>query len=170
MKERIELVHADITTLKADAWVTAANQQLMGGGGVDGAIHRLAGPELTKACSLLKGCPIGEAKITQGFQAPVKYIIHAVGPIWFGGSGNEALLLAGAYRHALELAKIHQIETIVFPNISTGIYKFPKILASRIALKTIVGLLAEEEWPKKVILACYDKENYSLYKDLLYTE
>jgi len=168
MKERLELVQADIITIKADAWVTAANQQLMGGGGIDGVIHRIAGPELAHTCKLLRGCPTGEAKITQGFNAPVQYIIHAVGPVWFGGSGNEALLLASAYRHAMQLAKAHNIDTIVFPNISTGVYGFPKILASRIAVKTIVGILAEEEFPKKVILACYDAENYRLYRELLF--
>lgn len=167
MKERIALLKADITSVQADAWVTAANTQLMGGAGVDGAIHRIAGPELLHTCRLLRGCPTGMAKITKGFQAPVQYIIHAVGPFWFGGSGNEANLLASAYREALTLCGEHQIGTVVFPNISTGVYKFPKVLASRIAIKTVIGYMAEHTLPQKVIFACFDNENYRLYAELL---
>jgi O-acetyl-ADP-ribose deacetylase (regulator of RNase III) len=167
MKDRIELLKADITKVQADAWVTAANAQLMGGGGVDGAIHRIAGPELLHTCRLLRGCPTGQAKITKGFQAPVQYIIHAVGPVWFGGSGNEANLLASAYREALALCLEHKIGTVVFPNLSTGVYKFPKVLASRIAIKTVISFLADHAWPQKIIFACYDDENYDLYAELL---
>jgi len=167
MKERIILCREDITQMQVDAIVNAANSKLAGGGGVDGAIHRAAGPELLNACRLLNGCPTGSAKITEGFNLPAKYVIHAVGPVWHGGQYNEAKLLAGCYRSSLKLAKEHQCKTLAFSNISTGIYGFPKREAANIAIQTVREFLLDNYLPQQVSFVCFDKENFSIYHQLL---
>jgi O-acetyl-ADP-ribose deacetylase (regulator of RNase III) len=167
MKERIVLSREDITRMRVDAIVNAANSKLAGGGGVDGAIHRAAGPELLAACRLLNGCPTGSAKITKGFKLPAKYVIHAVGPVWRGGNNNEAGLLAGCYRKSLELAKENQCKTIAFSNISTGIYGFPKREAAEIAIGTVREFLKENSLPEQVSFVCFDEENFRIYGELV---
>jgi O-acetyl-ADP-ribose deacetylase (regulator of RNase III) len=165
--EQIEVIKGDITTLKVDAIVNAANTSLLGGGGVDGAIHRAAGPELLAECRTLGGCPTGEAKITKGYKLPASYVIHAVGPIWMGGNDNEEVLLASCYNQSLKLASEYSCETIAFPNISTGVYGFPKEKAAEIALKTVKDYLLQNEIPKKVIFVTFDDTNFNLYKEAL---
>jgi O-acetyl-ADP-ribose deacetylase (regulator of RNase III) len=164
---RIELIHGDITTLKVDAIVNAANNSLLGGGGVDGAIHRAAGPGLLEVCQLLGGCPTGEAKITKGFKLQAKYIIHTVGPVWHTGNNNEEELLASCYRECLKLATSHSCKSIAFPNISTGIYHFPKKSAAIIAIREVKSFLENNSLPEKVTFVCFDQENYEIYLDLL---
>lgn len=149
-----------------DAIVNAANQSLLGGGGVDGAIHRAAGPELLEACRLLKGCETGQAKITPGFQLPARHVIHTVGPVWKGGKQNEAELLQSCYRNSLELALQGGIRSIAFPNISTGVYHFPKDLAAEIAIQTVVLLLEQKGPDMEVFFVVFDQENLKLYKPL----
>jgi len=161
------LSREDITQMRVDAIVNAANSKLAGGGGVDGAIHRAAGPELLTACRLLKGCPTGSAKITAGFNLPAKFVIHAVGPVWRGGQSDEAKLLAGCYRTSLELAKENQCKTIAFSNISTGVYGFPKCHAAEIAIATVREFLNENALPEQVSFVCFDEGNYMIYKELL---
>ncbi|MES2775251.1 MAG: O-acetyl-ADP-ribose deacetylase [Bacteroidota bacterium] len=167
---KIELINADITTLEVDAIVNAANSSLLGGGGVDGAIHRKGGPAILDACIAIRnkqgGCKTGEAVITGAGNLPAKYVIHTVGPVWNGGKKDEALLLANCYHHSLALALEHGIKTIAFPNISTGIYHFPKEKAASIALKTVSGF-AEKEQFDRIIFVCFDEENFQLYKELL---
>ena len=153
---RIAIVEADITTLEVDAIVNAANTSLLGGGGVDGAIHRKAGKELVAECRMLGGCHTGDAKLTKGYKLPAKYVIHAVGPRWNGGGNGERAKLASCYRKSLELARTHGIETIAFPGISTGIYHYPQREAADTAVATIVDELAKHELPRKVILCTYD--------------
>ncbi len=166
---RIELIKADITKLQVDAIVNAANNSLLGGGGVDGAIHRAAGPNLKEYNKkYLKWCDTGDAKISPGFNLPAKYVIHTVGPVWRGGKNNEDELLASAYRRSLEVAVEHgDIKTIAFPNISTGVYGFPKDRAANIAIKTVKEFLAEHPEIEKVIFVAYDDTNYQLYKEKL---
>jgi len=163
----ITLYRGDITRLKVDAIVNAANSSLLGGGGVDGAIHRAAGPELKAYCAKLGGCPTGEARITPGFRLPARYVIHAVGPIWRGGNQNEDELLRSAYRSALQLALEHQLHTVAFPNISTGVYGFPKERAAQIAIPTVLAFLQEHEYPKHIIFCIFDPENFAIYQNYL---
>jgi O-acetyl-ADP-ribose deacetylase (regulator of RNase III) len=152
---RITVQQADITALAVDAIVNAANQSLLGGGGVDGAIHRAAGPELLQACRTLGGCPTGEARITKGYRLPARYVIHAVGPRYRDGQHGEAALLASCYRNSLALAAAHQVRTIAFPAISCGIYGYPIPEAARIAVDTVSAVLAGERTMKQVIFACF---------------
>lgn len=161
----IELERADITRLHVDAIVNAANTSLLGGGGVDGAIHKAAGPQLLEACRLLNGCKTGEAKITSGYKLPASYIIHTVGPVWHGGSNNETELLYNAYSNSLQLATENGIKSIAFPNISTGVYHFPKQLAAEIAVKAIGD--HNSTLPQHCIFVCFDEENYNIYQQLL---
>ena len=151
---RIVVQQADITTLAVDAIVNAANQSLLGGGGVDGAIHRAAGPELLAECLTLGGCPTGEARITKGYRLPARYVIHAVGPRYRDGRHGEAALLAGCYRNSLDLAVAHCVKTIAFPAISCGIYGYPILEAVHIAVDTVKTFLASDEKLEQVIFAC----------------
>lgn len=163
----IQLIQGDITKLVVDAIVNAANTSLLGGGGVDGAIHRAAGPDLFNECHLLNGCPTGEAKLTKGYNLPAKYIIHTVGPVWRGGNNNENNLLASCYRKSLELAEIKNIKSIAFPNISTGVYGFPKDKAALIAITEVKQFTKSSKSIEKVVFACFDKENYEIYRLML---
>ncbi len=161
--ERMGIIQGDITKLQVDAIVNAANSSLLGGGGVDGAIHRAAGAELLAACRQLDGCNTGEAKITQGFRLPAKYIIHTVGPIWQGGNANEPELLASCYRQSLTLAKLHQIQTIAFPAISCGAYGYPVENAARVALETVSVFLAQAQTILGVSFVCFGDRDYDAY-------
>ncbi|MCX7985390.1 MAG: O-acetyl-ADP-ribose deacetylase [Bacteroidales bacterium] len=165
---KLTLIQGDITKLEVDAIVNAANSSLMGGGGVDGAIHAAAGPELLAECLTLGGCPTGDAKVTKGYRLPARYIIHTVGPIWRGGQNHEEQLLKSCYENALKRAEELQIETIAFPNISTGVYAFPKQKAAEIAL-TVLGKYAQKHHTtlKEIFLVCFDDENYQIYKKMM---
>ncbi len=163
MLERIEIIQGDITKLKVDAIVNAANSSLLGGGGVDGAIHRAAGPELLEECKTLNGCATGEAKITKGYNLPAEYIIHTVGPVWNGGRNKEDDLLTLCYRNSLKLAKENGIKTIAFPSISTGAYRFPLIRATRIAIKTTMEFLEKYEEIENVTFVCFSEGDYETY-------
>lgn len=162
----IKVIKGDITKVKADAIVNAANTTLLGGGGVDGAIHRAGGPEILAECRRIGGCPTGEAVITTAGKLPAKYVIHAVGPVWRGGQNNEDQLLASAYLNSLKIAEKHNVKTIAFPNISTGVYRFPKERAAKIALETVINFLKNSRVVKEVIFVCYDDENYEIYKKM----
>lgn len=159
---KIELIKADITQLKVDAIVNAANNSLMGGGGVDGAIHKAAGRELTEECRGLKGCATGQSKITKGYKLPARFVIHTVGPVWNNGTQNEEALLESCYKTALQLAKEHQLKTIAFPSISTGAYRFPFDKATQIAYCTIFGFLDQNEDIHKVYLVYYSETDFKL--------
>jgi O-acetyl-ADP-ribose deacetylase len=161
--DRIEVLEIDITKLAVDAIVNAANESLLGGGGVDGAIHRGAGPKLLEECRTLGGCPTGEAKITKGYNLPAKFVIHAVGPVWHGGSRNEPELLANCYRNSLALATKRSIKTIAFPAISCGIYGYPIDQAVEIAIRETAAHLEGNSFPEKVIFACFGREIYDAY-------
>jgi O-acetyl-ADP-ribose deacetylase (regulator of RNase III) len=163
----IQIFKGDITQLATEAIVNAANNSLLGGGGVDGAIHRAAGPRLLEACKQLNGCATGQAKLTPAFGLKCNYIIHTVGPIWQGGKNQEAKLLASCYKNSLQLAINHQIKHIAFPNISTGVYGFPKELAAEIALGTTLNFLEGNTAELQVLFVCFDEENYFIYKSKL---
>ncbi len=166
LRERIEIIQGDITKLKVDAIVNAANRSLLGGGGVDGAIHRAAGPELLAETITLGGCPTGEARITKGHRLPARYVIHTVGPVWRGGRHNEDALLASCYRNSLKLAVERDIRTIAFPAISTGAYRFPLERATRIALEEVKRFLEQNDAIEKVLFVCYTPRCYNTYQRL----
>jgi O-acetyl-ADP-ribose deacetylase (regulator of RNase III) len=171
MEAKITLVNGDITSQKTDAIVNAANSSLLGGGGVDGAIHRAGGPQILEECLQIRskqgGCNTGEAVITSGGRMYAKYVIHTVGPVWKGGTHNEESLLANAYLNSLKLAADKGIKTIAFPNISTGIYGFPKERAAEIAVETTRNFITNQVQVEEVIFVCYDDENYSIYSNIL---
>jgi len=171
MDKRIKLIKGDITKQAVDAVVNAANSSLMGGGGVDGAIHRAGGKQILDDCIDIINrqgrCKVGEAVITTGGKLPARYVIHTVGPVWNGGHKNEPQLLANCYRNSLELAVKNGVETIAFPNISTGIYHYPKPEAAEIALNTVVAFLESNDKIKEVVFVCFDDENYALYEKAL---
>jgi O-acetyl-ADP-ribose deacetylase (regulator of RNase III) len=165
--ERIGLVLGDITRQKVDAIVNAANTTLLGGGGVDGAIHLAAGPKLLEECRKLGGCPTGEARITAGYNLPARWVIHTVGPVWHGGKHGEDDLLASCYRNSLALAVRHGIKTIAFPCISTGAYRFPFERATRIAVSEVGEFLEREKSIEKIIFVCFLKGDYSGYQNVV---
>ena len=161
--DRITVFYGDITQQKVDAIVNAANQSLLGGGGVDGAIHRAAGPKLLEECRQLGGCDTGEAKITGGYNLPARWVIHTVGPVWGGGGIGEAELLAGCYRSCLALAEEHSIRTLAFPAISTGIYRFPVELATRLAVSEVAKFLAQHQYIDQVTFVCFNQPVHKAY-------
>lgn len=167
----IEIIQGDITKIPVDAIVNAANTSLLGGGGVDGAIHRAGGEKILEDCLKIRskqgGCKVGEAVITTAGKLPAQFVIHTVGPVWNNGKSDEESLLAMAYTNSLKLAMDHQVKTISFPNISTGIYRFPKHKAAQIAIKTVADFLATTAVIEKVVFVCYDAENYNIYAELL---
>src|SRR5450759_2998304 len=166
-KKRVELIKGDITSLDVDAIVNAANTSLLGGGGVDGAIHNAAGPDLLTECESLNGCETGQSKITRGYCLKAKYIIHTVGPVWYGGYRDEHSLLASCYQTSLALAKENKIKTIAFPGISTGAYGFPKDLAALIAVNETKRFLNKNNYPEKVSFVTFGDDNYETYRKLL---
>ena len=171
MSDRLEVITGDITTLAVDAIVNAANESLLGGGGVDGAIHRVAGPQLLEECRSLNGCPTGEARITRGYNLPARHVIHTVGPIWRDGTQAEAELLAACYRNSLDLAATHGIRTIAFPAISTGVYGYPADQAALIAARTTLGWLAQPAAVvEKVLFVCFSEASTQIYSTAVEAE
>ncbi len=166
-RKDVEIIKGDITLLEVDAIVNAANNSLLGGGGVDGAIHRAAGPGLLAECKMLNGCETGQSKITQGYELKAKYVIHTVGPVWYGGLRDENMLLASCYQTSLSIANKNKIKTIAFPAISTGVYRFPKDMAALIAVNETKRFLTKNSYPEKVIFIAYDDENFEIYRKLL---
>ena len=162
--ERIEILNDDLTTLAVDAIVNAANETLLGGGGVDGAIHRAAGPDLLAECQTLNGCSTGEAKLTKGYRLPAKHVIHTVGPVWYGGKEGEPERLANCYRNSLRIAAEHEFSSIAFPAISCGIFGYPIDQAVTIALRETKAHLEAHEWPAKVIFCCFGTEIQAEYE------
>lgn len=165
--EKMQIRTGDITTMQVDAIVNAANSSLLGGGGVDGAIHRRAGPELLAECRTLKKCPVGQARITKGYRLPAKWVIHTVGPIWRGGNANEPTLLASAYRNSLELAREAGAKTVAFPAISTGVYNYPKEQAARVAVRTVAEYLALHPVFDQIIFACFSDDSARVHQAAL---
>lgn len=163
-RSQIQVIQTDITTLSVDAIVNAANSTLLGGGGVDGAIHDAAGPRLLDECRALGGCPTGEARITCGHDLPAKHVVHTVGPIWQGGAAGEDEMLANCYRNSLDLAARHGIRSIAFPAISTGAYDFPLKRATQVAVREVREFLRENAAIERIIFACFDRESYEAYK------
>lgn len=163
----IEVIKSDITQLDVDTIINSANSSLLGGGGVDGAIHKVAGTRLLQKCKTLGGCATGEAKITKGYNLKARFVIHTVGPVWHGGQKNESDLLASCYRKSLLLAVEYNCISIAFPNISTGVYGFPKKLAAEIAIREVRSFLIKNKTISKVLFCCFDSENFEIYNNLL---
>ncbi|ADE36616.1 O-acetyl-ADP-ribose deacetylase [Methanohalophilus mahii] len=166
-KQIIKIIKGDITEQKVDVIVNAANNSLLGGGGVDGAIHKAAGPKLLEECRALNGCPTGEAKITHGYDLPAKWVIHTVGPVWHGGNNDEDKMLAKCYRNCLKLAAEKGIKTIAFPSISTGAYHFPIQRAAEIAINEVIDFLEEKPVFEKIVFVCFNDEAYSNFSRTL---
>lgn len=166
LQQQVEIIQGDITRLEVDAIVNAANESLLGGGGVDGAIHRAAGAQLLEECRELGGCPTGEARLTNGYNLPARHVVHTVGPVWHGGDRNEENLLASCYRNSLLLATEHKLKSIAFPSISTGVYRFPIDKASRIALSVIMDFLSSEENSPRVVITCFSSEDLDVYREM----
>ena len=168
--DRIRIHTGDITRLSVDAIVNAANSSLLGGGGVDGAIHRAAGPELVAECLMLNGCKTGDAKLTKGYRLPARYVIHTVGPVWQGGGKGEAELLASCYRRSLEIASTHDFRTMAFPAISTGIYRFPKDEATGIAVGIVSDFQRHNTLPDVITFCCFDDQTAELYQRIVFAQ